>query len=226
MAVRPVFEVLGEQPFFRKTETEFKFYSGFSIAQKRRCVESLHASFLSADPGKRVLEISSASSTELGRALSAFELMIVPKTGQAYSVECAFQGGKVFENGGPYSDLLNKTSKEAKTDPRLRSSGKIVGFRIRNIDFPSEPKTFFYNWLYNMALNSHKEFHEELLKYDAFTDIMFSPAKSLNCQAEAAAIFVSLLKSGKLRSALNSKEDFLHLVYNTEKPQNETAGSE
>ncbi len=120
--------------------------------------------------------------------------MMVPENGQPYSVECAFQGGKVFENGGPYIDLLQKTSKEAKTDPRLRGSGNIIGFRFGDIDFPNEPKTFFYNRLYITALYQHKEFHEELLNFDAFTDIMFTPSKSLNCQAEAAAIFISLSK--------------------------------
>lgn len=213
MAVRPVFEVCGEPPFFRKRDTEFTFYSGFSMAQKTRCVNSLHESYLTDKPNIRVLEISGASTSELGRALSAFSLMITPEIGEPCSVECAFQGGKVFECGGPYSDLLHKTSKEAKTDPRLHSSGKLIGFRFGDIDFPSEPKTFFYNWLYVTALGSHREFHTELSEYDAFTDIMFSPSKSLNCQAEAAAIFVSLYRAGKLEDALQSKERFLNLVY-------------
>lgn len=213
MAIRPVFEVYEKPPFFRKRDTEFTFYSGFSMTQKTRCVNSLHESYLADNPDSRVLEISGASTSELGRSLSAFSLMIIPESGEPYSVECAFQGGKVFENGGPYSDLLYKTSKEAKTDQRLRDSGKIIGFRLGEIDFPSEPKTFFYNWLYVTALSSHREFYAELLEYDAFTDIMFTPSKSLNCQAEAAAIFVSLNRCGKLEEALQSKENFLNLVY-------------
>lgn len=213
MAVRPVFEVCGEPPFFRKRDTEFTFYSGFSMTQKTRCVNSLHESYLAENPDKRMLEISGASPSELGRALSAFSLTITPESGEPCSVECAFQGGKVFEHGGPYSDLLYKTSKEAKTDPRLHESGKIIGFRYGDIDFPNEPKTFFYNWLYVTVLNAHREFHAGLSEYDAFTDIMFSPSKSLNCQAEAAAIFVSLYRGGMLDDALQSKERFLSLVY-------------
>lgn len=213
MAVRPVFEVCGESPFFRKTDTEFTFYSGFSMSQKTRCANSLHEAYLAKNPDKRVLEISGASPSELGRALSAFSLMITPESGNPYSVECAFQGSKVFERGGPYSDLIHKTSKEAKTDPRLRDSGKIIGFRFGDIDFPNEPKTFFYNWLYITTLRTHREFHAKLSEYDAFTDIMFTPSKSLNCQAEAAAVFVSLYRSGKLEKALQSKEYFLQLVY-------------
>lgn len=183
------------------------------MTQKKRCVKSLHKAYSALFPEKRVLEISNASEESLGVSLSAFNLMIHTKRGGSYSVECAFQSAKVFERGGPYSDLLHKTSKEAKIDPRLRESGKIVGFCIWNIDFPSEPKTFFYNWLYVSALAQHKELHEELLKYDAFTDIMFVPEKSLNCQAAAAAIFVSLLRKNMLQDALESRESFLKMVY-------------
>lgn len=213
MANRPVFETLGECPFLNTRNIDFEYYSGFSIAQRKRCVKSLHKAYSALFPEKRVLEISNASDEPLGVSLSAFNLMIHNKSGGAYSVECAFQSAKVFERGGPYNDLLHKTSKEAKTDPRLRESGKIVGFRIWNIDFPSEPKTFFYNWLYVSALAQHKEFHEELLKYDVFTDIMFTPEKSLNCQAAAAAIFVSLLRKNMLQDALESRESFLKMVY-------------
>ena len=213
MAQRPVFETCGTAPYFTEKLTEFKFYSGFSAAQKKRCMESLQQSYLQANPEKKVLEISRASDKPLGEALSAFNLMIIPKEGDPYSVECAFQAAKVFENGGPYSDLLHKTSKEAKTDPRIRDSGNIIGVRIWDIDFPSEPKTFFYNWLYHKALFTHPELIEELAEYGAFTDIMFTPGKSLNCQARSAAIFVSLYKAGKLEEALKSQEDYLRVVY-------------
>lgn len=213
MANRPVFETLGEFPFLNTRNIEFEYHSGFSMTQKKRCVGSLHKAYSALFPEKHVLEISNASAKPLGVSLSAFNLMIRNKNGGTYSVECAFQSAKVFEHGGPYSDLLHKTSKEAKTDLRLRESGKVVGFRIWNIDFPTEPKTFFYNWLYVSALAQHKELHEELLKYDAFTDIMFNPQKSLNCQAAAAAIFVSLLRSNMLRDALESWESFLKKVY-------------
>lgn len=213
MAVRPVYEISEDPPYFRKRDVEFTFYSGFSLAQKQRCVESLHNSYNELQSNKRVLEISRASSEILGTALSAFNLTITPKNEQPCTVESAFQGAKVFENGGPYSDLIYKSSKEAKTDTRIRESGNIIAFRIWNMDFPSEPKTFFYNWLYITALNSHPELHKELSEYNAFTDIMFNPAKSLNCQAQAAAIFVSLFRSGKLEEAVKNKDSFLKLVY-------------
>lgn len=219
MAARPVFEVCEKAPYFIEKTTEFKFYPGFSAAQKKRCMESLQQAYLQANPGKKVLEISRASDKPLGDALSAFNLMIIPKEGKPYSVECAFQAAKVFENGGPYTDLLHGTSKEAKTDPRIRESGNIIGFRLWDIDFPSEPKTFFYNWLYHKALYTHQELYKELTGYDAFTDIMFTPGRSLNCQARSAAIFVSLFRAGKLEEALKSREDYLRIVYGGESGQ-------
>ena len=216
MAKRPVFEVCGNAPYFVEKMTEFKFYSGFSTAQKKRSVESLQQAYLALDPEKKILEISSVSDKPLGDALSAFNLMIMPKNEKPYSVECAFQAAKVFENGGPYTDLLHGTSKQAKTDPRIRESGNIIGFRLWGIDFPSEPKTFFYNWLYHKALNTHPELYKDLLEYDAFTDIMFTPERSLNCQARSAAVFVSLFRAEKLEEALNSQEDYLRIVYGLE----------
>lgn len=51
------------------------------------------------------------------------------------------------------------------------------------------------------------------MEYDAFTDIAFNPQKSINCQAEAAAIYVSLKKQGLLEEALKDKENFRKIVY-------------
>ena len=216
MAKRPVFEVCEKAPYFIEKMTEFKFYSGFSSVQKKRSMESLQQAYLLSEPQKRVLEISRAANDPLGIALSAFNLMITSETGETYSVECAFQAAKVFENGGPYTDLLYVSSKQAKTDPRIKESGPIIGFRLWDIDFPSEPKTFFYNWLYHTALYSAPDIYTGLIKYDAFTDIMFTPGPSLNCQARSAAIFVSLYRAGKLEEAMRSKADYLRVVYGTD----------
>ncbi len=49
MASRPVFEVCENAPYFTEKMTEFKFYSGFSAAQKKRCMESLQQAYLQAN---------------------------------------------------------------------------------------------------------------------------------------------------------------------------------
>ena len=213
MANRPVFAALDRRPFYEARDVEFQFYSGFSVAQKRRCIESLHKSYLCLFPDDAPLEISSKSPEPLGVALSAFHLTLCLRSGEECCVECAFQGAKTFENGGPYADLLRKAPREARRDGRLRESGRLIGFRLEGTDYPSEPKTFFYDWLYVNAVRQTPVLREKLLAYRAFTDIEFNPKRSLNCQARAAAMCVSLALNGLLEDALRSPEAFLRTVY-------------
>lgn len=214
MAIRPVFTVSLNNKFCIKEDTEFEFFSGFSDKQKKKCVDSLHKSYLKKNPDKRVLEISSKSEDELGVKLSAFNLMIRTKSGKEFSVESAFQSSKVFENGGHYTDLLKVPSIVAKKDERLRNSGKVIAFSIGGRTFPNEPKTYFYNWLYINTLHKlNYELAEQVVNYDAFTDIVFNPQKSINCQAEAVAIYVSLVKQGLIDEALKDENTFLSVVY-------------
>lgn len=212
MAKRPVY-LVSEKNNFKCINTDFQYFPGFAIVQKQKNIESLHSAFLKKYPNLKILEISSKSKSELGVNLSAFNLMVKGKSGRYYSVETLFQSSKVFEKGGPYEDIRNKSSLEAKRDIRLKNSGPLVSFKIGSKIFPLEPKTFFYNWLYINALAANPNFIEELVSYDAFTDIEFNPAKSINCQAEAAAIFVSLYRKNLLEFALKDSESFLKVVY-------------
>lgn len=141
--------------------------------------------------------------------------MITTKSDKTFSVESAFQSSKVFEHGGPYKDLLLVSSRQAKKDDRLKNSGKLIAFQIDGKTFSTEPKTYFYNWLYINALHLHDDLSEKVLYYDAFTDIEFNPQKSINCQAEAVAIYVSLHRQGLLKDALKGKDEFLEIVYPT-----------
>lgn len=213
MANRPVYMIDGNNNF-KVISTEFKFHPGFAVVQKQKSIASLHAAFMEKHSNAHILEISSKSSIPLGVSLSAFNLSVIGKTGIAYNVETLFQSSKVFANGGPYLDILNMSSRDAKRDPRLKTSGELKCFRLGNVEFPLEPKTFFYNWIYLHALAMHPKLTAELINYDAFTDIEFNPQKSINCQAEAAVIYVSLYKKGVLKEALSSKNKFLELVYN------------
>jgi type I restriction enzyme M protein len=213
LAVRPIFLVSENKPYCEKQLVEFQFYSGFSDTQKRKSINSFHQAFLLNNSNAKILEISSKSESELGISLSAFNLMIETKTGKKYSVESAFQASKVFQSGGPYKDLLDVSSINAKRDERLKNSGKLLGFNISGKNFELEPKTYFYNWLYINTLNMHENLAEQIQEYDCFTDIAFNPQKSINCQAEAAAIYVSLCRKKLLSSALKNKDSFLEIVY-------------
>ena len=203
MANRPVFEVMEQSPFVRKRNIDFKFFSGFSIQQKQRCIRSLHESYTVETGNDKILEISSKSENPLGVALSAFNLSKVDDKGLHLSVESLFQGSKVFELGGPYKDLYFKSSLEAHKDNRIRESGIITGFQFYNQYFPNEPKTYFFDWLYINILHQNTELADEIMEYNAFTDIEFNPQRQLNCQAEAAAIYVGLRKIGKLEEVLD-----------------------
>ncbi len=213
MANRPIFTVSLDNRYCIQKDISFEFFSGFSIAQQQKSIKSLHQAYLQKNPGEKILEISSKSDNELGVKLSAFNLMISTKKGNVFSVESAFQASKVFEKGGPYKDLLDLPPMAAKKDARLKNSGRLIAFNIDGKTFPSEPKTYFYNWLYINTLHLHEALAEQITNYDAFTDIAFNPQKSINCQAEAAAIYVSLYKQGLLQNALKNKNEFLNIVY-------------
>ena len=212
MAKRFVYKAVAEPPYCTPLETIFTYYSGFSLAQKQRCIASLHQAYGVAHPEDHVLEISTKSTEPLGVALSAFNLTIATPAGSV-CVECAFQSGKVFEFGGPYQDLLEVSPVTAKRDERLRSSGAVVGFRFDGVDYPTEPKDLFYCWLYVNALTQDDGLFRRACAYDAFTDIEFNPAKSINCQAKAAALAVGLERAGLIGEALENVDSFALLAY-------------
>lgn len=208
MAKRPVFIVDSVGCTLVDTQMiDFQYHSGFAVVQKQKSINSLHEAIRKKHNITPILEISSKSESELGVALSAFNLMMIDKKkNQKFSVECAFQSSKVFENGGPFLDLLNVTSREAKKDERLKTSGQLKKFTFYGIDWVLEPLTAFYDWLYINALNFNSEYHEELLQYEAFTDIEFNPEKSINCQAYSIAMYVSLSKRNLLDKIRDPKE--------------------
>ena len=217
MAVRPVFSVSLNEKIFSQENIEFEWFGGFALSQKRKCISSLHQNYLLKYPDKNILEISSKSENPLGVQLSAFNLRIRQEN-KTFSMESAFQGSKVFDYGGPYKDLLDKPSISAKKDSRLKNSGRIKLFEFNGEQFSINPPTYFYNWLYVSALNNNPDLAEQLLDYNAFTDIVFNPQKSLNCQAMAAAIFVSLKKQKLISSTLSDKNLFLKIVYREKLP--------
>lgn len=215
MAKRPVFVPLQSQGrYVDEVIVDFQWFSGMSIQQKRKSIASLHdaAYHKGIHP---VLEVSTKSTTELGQALSAFNLEFAMGDGRQISVEAAYQGGKVFEEGGPYLDLYTLPGKQIKADSRLYNSGRLIAFEFQNQRWPLEPKTAFYDWLYLNALASNPELSAELLKYNGFTDIEFNPMKSINCQARAAALFVALCRQGRLHIALSGQQMFIETTSNT-----------
>lgn len=195
--------------YFSEEMIEYKYYNGFALSQKQKSIASLHEAIKEKHPDSKILEVSSKSTEPVGVALSAFNLMFYhEEIKEERHLENVFQSSKKFEHGGPFLDLLNVKPGDAKTDERLRSSGELVSFQLYGEEWPLEPKTLFYDWIYIKALSKEKELCKRILEYDIFTDIVFNQKKSINCQARAAAIFVGLSRNGKLEEKLASKEAF------------------
>jgi hypothetical protein len=198
MASRIVFLPIsgaGNELFQEKLVT-FDWVPGIAISQAKKSIRNLHEAAVKQIGVAKVLEISTRSEVIIGISLSAFNLQFEKNN---YSVESAYQASKVFEKGGPYLDLLNSSSTDAKTDVRLKNSGLLTGFRFEGEDFPITFAPNFYDYLYIRSLLTFKD--RFLLKgYDCFTDIAFSQTslvyknkRAFNCQARSAAIYSTLI---------------------------------
>ena len=215
MANRPIFiPDFNGFPYVDSVDIEFKWHPGFAKSQMQKTILSLHEAAEKQEIAP-ILEISRKSASPLGVSLSAFILPLDTQNGRKMSVECAYQGSKVFENGGPYHDLYSVSSRTAKTDERLQTSGELIGFNFCGEDFPTEPKTAFYDWIYITALyQKKKDLMQQLEKFQGFSDIVFNPKRSFNCQARAAALYVSFSKNGLIDEQIFKDKDYYISVLN------------
>lgn len=188
MAKRPAFFI--RQGKVISETYSFEWFSGFAVSQKQKSIESLHSAIMEVDANAKPLEISTKSKDPIGMKLSAFNLKL-----NNYALENIFQSAKVFENGGPYLDLLDVLPKEAKRDERLHNSGKLKAFRYQQEDFPLIPKTVFYDFIYIAAVKQSLAIDEinAISNYNYFTDIEFNPTKSMNTQARTVAMIQLIL---------------------------------
>jgi hypothetical protein len=213
VAERPVFVPRLEGMILVDTHmVEFSWSSGMAISQKQKSIASLHEVALTTLGLQSILEISTKSPNALGVALSAFNLIYRAGSGRQYPLESIYQSAKVFSNGGPYRDIRDKRPIEAKQDVRLKESGHLLNFSSGGLDWPLEPKTVFYDWLYLNVLRTQRDLANQLVRYDGFTDIEFNPKKSINCQAYSAALFVALKRRSLLEHALTSKDLFIDTI--------------
>ena len=198
------------QERYQRTPKLFSFLRNRkNLDQKRKNIHSVHDIYNKTIDSNPVLEISSKSEDEIGVQLSAFNLCkYVPSLKKSISVECIYQAAKIFEHGGPFEYLLLLDSKTAKKDERLKNNGKVIGFRYEGKEFPAVPVWAFYNYIYMLALKENEKISKHLLSFSAFSDIEFS-IDSFNCQACAAAQYVSLYNQNKLEKALLDFETFL-----------------
>lgn len=143
------------------------------------------------------------------------------------------------ENYGPYPELMALDPKKAKRfldtklsdelarqyegDPlfdRIQSElaqASFAGFNCLGVEFPTEPKSAFYDCLYIRALSQkhNADLAKELLRYSVFTDIEFNPTKQkpkYNTQARSCAIYVALTQAGLLAVASTTISAFISAV--------------
>lgn len=225
MAERSVFVSKLEYPFFEEIHVSHDWFGGFALSQKRKCQISLHQNFIKHYPEHKVLEISGTSLMSLGAKLSAMNLSKRTLNG-CTSVESAFQSSRIYSDGtrvvGPFPEYLFLPGKTCKKLVKEASDGlHSYTYLFDEMKFfaPSHHISQFYDFLYLNALlePENQIVAEELLAggYTTFTDLA---TKSLNCQARAAAIFVGLVKAGKIGEVRN-KESYLKLFYTDEKGQ-------
>src|SRR6267142_2190403 len=123
MAERPIFVPSPDtSELVKEIFCQLEWNPGFAPIQKEKNIAALHAS-----AAKRgfvpLLEVSTKSDSPLGQHLSAFNLKVRTWEFGEIPMECAFQGSKVFERGGPYTDLYTiADAKDARQDHRLHES--------------------------------------------------------------------------------------------------------
>ena len=202
MAEKMVFISDGKNPFYEKLVI-YTFVPGFAPTQRKKNVSNLNEALSKTFPSLRVLEISTKSDSELGRQLSAFNLKLNGKF-----VETIFQSSKVFADGNQYEFLIDKKPIEAKRFIQNLPKQEITKFRFNGIDYPTNPKSMFYDYIYIHALKNNPDLSSQLINYDIFTDIEFNHKKSISCQARACAIYSYLLKTGRVDEYINDIELF------------------
>jgi hypothetical protein len=187
---------------------EFEWVPGLAMSQQQKSVKNLHNAAKSELHLESILEVSTRSTDVIGRKLSAFNLMLSFE-GAKVSVEELYQASKVFEGGGPFTDLIGLGALNAKRDPRIKESGNLIAFQFEGTPFPLVDSPNFYDWLYVKALSENDELRAEVVSIQAFTDIAFNQStlkpkkgKSFNSQARSISIWRTLASGDGIKGFL------------------------
>lgn len=211
MAVRPIFIPRAERgPLIEVLPIEIRWHGGFAVSQKQKNIASLHQEAKSQGIFP-VLEISTKSPEKVGQRLSAFNLKI-DVHGEMKSLESVYQSSKVFSISGQHDKLIDFDPFKAKKEIRNLGKGDIIEFRFLGKSYPTEPKNAFYDWLYIRAIAPHEEWIRSNLHYKGYSDIEFTPSKSINCQGRAVAEFHALSMRNSTMECVHDFEQFRRLL--------------
>ena len=118
MAERPVLIPAPDTAeLVREVFVPLRWSPGFAAVQKEKNIRALHEAAAAAGICN-VLEVSTKSGSKRGQHLSAFYLKVQDERFGEMPLESVFQGSKVFERGGPFTDLYSADPRTAKGDRR------------------------------------------------------------------------------------------------------------
>ena len=127
MAVRKVYLPLTEYPYAKEVSITFPWSNG----SKQQNVQAVLDTFHDVYPEVPALEVSLASAQPEGIGAAAMKLPFrLGSSEQEVPVGIVYEASKVFENGGPYPDLLQCSHQKVLKDARLQKSGRCTGYRL------------------------------------------------------------------------------------------------
>jgi len=195
------------------TTFNIKWMSGFSLSQKRKNIENLHSIIqekynTSLDS---ILEVSTKSTVEVGRLLSSMNLKVKIKD-TYYCFESVYQSSKVYQASlldDEYQMLewlsltgfeVKKLSKEIKHN--------LIKFKCEGIEYPLNPPTLFYDYLYIRSVVNIPDLYEKISRYTFFTDIEFNPNNMISTQAKSICLYKLLYENNHIKEYLSNPKEF------------------
>jgi hypothetical protein len=225
MATRTICFPISGYPYCKEQPVTFTWIKG----SKRQNIRAVHDAVHTTDPDFSILEVSSASVQPEGEAVSSLRLLLhLDSVAQDVPISTVFEAAKVFEHGGPFTDLLTCEPPKVHKDTRLRTNGALLRYSLEGNEYPIEPyPDSFFEWLYCRALKQFPEKAAQLSRYNAFSDIAAAAdsKKYYGDSSRAAAIYVGLAAAGKL-PCIDSYESFIAEVYTEPNPLPKSGKSE
>lgn len=209
MAIRSVYYIQNHK--VNKEDIEIKWASGFSYSQKQKNIVTLHEAISERFnvSTNEILEVSTKSLLEIGKMLSSINLEFEIE-GKKYFFESVYQSCKVFQDGllGTihHPEWIELESFEAKKASQAINL-PLVEFKFKDMTFPLEPKTMFFDWLYISCIN---QLNIKFLidPYYYFTDIEFNPIKMISTQAQALCKYKNLVEQNLIEEFLKNPKKF------------------
>ena len=198
MANRPIFIPQQKNHGVIITPIEFMWHSGMATSQKQKSIHSLHEKAMQKGCVNSLLEISTKSTHELGKKTSAFTLSIETSKG-VFPLECVYHASKIFPVVGLQESWMYLTVREAKKQSQQYQEkyGKPIGSSFEEFIFVGQSYQLGFTYMYFQSLKRLSDDERtSLCSFGAFTDINYLPEKGGNCQAHAAALFVSFVRNG------------------------------